>query len=30
VLRRDDDDQSHYADAEQLLTTLFLGQLVKD
>ena len=30
VLRRDDDDQSHYADAEQLLTTLFLGQLIKD
>ena len=30
VLRRDDDDQSHYADAEQFLTTLFMGQLVKD
>lgn len=30
VLRRDEQDQSHFADAEQLLTTLFLGQLVKD
>lgn len=30
VLRCNDDDQSHYADAQQLLTTLFLGQLVRD
>lgn len=29
VLKCGDDDQSHFADAEQFLTTLFLGQLVK-
>ena len=30
ILRQKDDDQSHFADAEQFLTTLFLGQLVKE
>lgn len=30
VLKCDDHDQSHFDDAEQFLTTLFLGQLIKD